>query len=94
MADDYLGGLMTIVEAIIKVMHNAGRPLSPKESYEAVIDSGLYSFNSDNPIHVVRSQIRRHCKGCEFDSSSPRKYFYEVEVGKYSPLKNFFPVRM
>lgn len=83
---------MTIVEAIKQVMVEAGRPLAPQEAYELISSKGLYAFNAENPIHIVRSQIRRHCKGLDFPSSAPNKHFQEHEDGKYyfldKPLKN------
>ena len=74
---------MTIVAAIKQVMLEAGMPLTPQEAYELIISKGLYSFNAENPIHIVRSQIRRHCKGLEFPSSAPSKHFQEHDDGKY-----------
>ncbi len=83
---------MTIVEAIKKVMKEAGKPLTPKEAYERIVEKQLYHFNADKPYHVVRSQIRRHSKGIEFPTSSPTKHFEEKEDGKYffleSPLRD------
>lgn len=65
----------TIVEAIIEVMKLAQRPLTVKEAYDAIIEHDLYTFNTDQPVYVVRSQIRRHCQGIDFASASPTKYF-------------------
>ncbi|MCM2357511.1 MAG: restriction endonuclease [Geobacteraceae bacterium] len=82
---------MTIVEAIKQVMLVAGKPLTPSEAYDLIVKKKLYSFNADNPSHIVRSQIRRHCKGLDFPSSKPTKHFEEFEDGKYyfleKPLK-------
>lgn len=77
---------MTIVEAIKQVMIEAGKALSPQEAYEGIVSKRLYTFNAENPVHVVRSQIRRHCKGLEFPSSAPSKHFEEYQDGKYYPL--------
>jgi restriction system protein len=62
---------MTIVEAIKQVMIEAGRALTPQEAYEFIIAKRLYVFNAENPVHIVRSQLRRHCKGLDFPSSAP-----------------------
>lgn len=77
---------MTIVDAIKQVMQEAGSPITPQEAYDRIVERCLYKFNSDNPSHIVRSQIRRHCKGLDFPSSAPSKHFQEYEDGKYSPL--------
>lgn len=65
----------TIVEAIVEVMKLAQRPLTVKEAYDAIVEYDLYTFNTDQPVHVVRSQIRRHCEGIDFTSASPIKHF-------------------
>lgn len=82
---------MTIVEAIKHVMSAAGKSLTPQEAYELIVKNNLYSFNADNPSHIVRSQIRRHCKGLDFPSSAPTKFFEESEDGKYFFLEK--PIR-
>lgn len=68
-------GRWTIVEAIVEVMKIAQKPLTVKEAYDAIIEHDLYTFNTDQPVYVVRSQIRRHCLGIDFASASPTKYF-------------------
>lgn len=77
---------MTIVEAIKQVMLEAGEALTPHDAYEKIVAKHLYIFNAENPVHVVRSQIRRHCKGLEYPSSAPSKHFEEHQDGKYYPL--------
>lgn len=66
---------MTIVEAIKAVMLEAGRPLSAREAYAAIVDKSLYAFQAKDPQHVVLMQIRRHCVGIDFPSASPTKHF-------------------
>jgi restriction system protein len=76
----------TIVQAISEVMRAEDKPMSVSEVYDAIISSKLYSFKADQPVHVVRSQIRRHCLGVDFPSSSKTKYF-GVQNGKYYLLE-------
>jgi restriction system protein len=52
------------------------------------MNAGLYKFHADNPKHVVRSQIRRHCEGLVFPSASPNKYFVLVDENRYEPIKD------
>lgn len=84
---------MTIVEAIKQVMSAANKSLTPQEAYDLIVKDNLYSFNADNPAHIVRSQIRRHCKGLDFPSSAPIKHFKELEDGKYYFLEKPFKLR-
>lgn len=79
---------MTIVEAVKKVMLDSGRALSPSEAYSLILKNELYSFKADKPLQVVRGQIRRHCLGIDFPSSSPVKHFQVCEDGKYYPIND------
>lgn len=66
---------MTIVEAIKKVMIEESNSLTSEEIYDKIIERELYKFNSNSPIHVVDTAIRRHCKDLDFISSKQIKYF-------------------
>lgn len=77
----------TIVQAILKVMQAEAKPMTVSEIYDAIISSKLYSFKADEPVHIVRAQIRRHCLGLNFQSSSKTKYF-AIQNGKYYLLDN------
>ncbi len=65
----------------------AGTPLSSREAHNRIVKMQLYEFNAQNPEHVVRSQIRRHCKDLDFPSAAPTKYFGMTEDGKFYPLE-------
>jgi len=77
----------TIAQAILEVMLAEGKPMTVSEIYDAIIGSRLYSFKADEPVQVVRSQIRRHCLGVDFPTSSKTKYF-GIQNGKYYSLKD------
>ncbi len=81
----------TIVEAIQQVMKVDGRPMTVPDIYEAIIRQQLYQFRAVDPTHVVRAQIRRHCFGLDFPSSSRTKLFQMVGSGTYGLLS--VPVR-
>jgi restriction system protein len=82
---------MTIVEAITQVMREAGRPLTAKEAYDAIVAGQLYDFHAKDPGHVVLMQIRRHCEGLDFPSAAPTKHFQLHGDNHYAPLAT--PVR-
>lgn len=77
---------MTIIDAILHVMNDAKRPLTPKEAYDLIVKKGLYSFNAQNPLGVVSGQIRRHCQGLEFPTAKNKKFFRIADDGKFVPL--------
>jgi restriction system protein len=78
---------ITIVEAIQEVMLAAGKPMTVSEVYEAIVSKNLYTFKADQPIQIVRNQIRRHCKGLDFQSASDKKHFELLPDGKYYVLQ-------
>ncbi|HEP8911363.1 TPA: restriction endonuclease [Pseudomonas aeruginosa] len=78
---------MTITEAIKQVMKSRNSAMTVGEAYRAIVDAGLYEFHADNPEHIVRSQIRRHCEGLDFPSSAPTKYFRLVGENRYEPIE-------
>lgn len=58
--------------------------MSPAEIYGAIVASGLYRFNADDPVSVVRGEIRRRCLGLDFPSARAVKYFCATNDGRYS----------
>ena len=78
---------MTITEAIKQVMREHGSPMTSEEAYRAIVEANLYEFHADNPAHIVRSQIRRHCEGLDFPSATPTKHFKLVGENRYWPLE-------
>lgn len=77
---------MTIVEAIKQVMRQHGRPMSVAEVYSGIVDQELYTFNADQPLQIVRNQIRRHCQGIDVPSANPTKHFVLHSDGTYTAL--------
>jgi restriction system protein len=73
----------TIVDAIRTVMQHHGAAMTAEAVYRAIVDRHLYEFKADNPSHVVRSQIRRHCLGLDFPSASRLKVFELRPDGRY-----------
>jgi len=59
----------------MEAMRIHGGPMTIREAYVAIVGAGLYTFHAENPVHVVASQIRRHCKGLDFPSASETKHF-------------------
>lgn len=53
----------TIRDAIMQVLFKYKSPLTPKEIYDKISDSKLYTFNSKTPISVVTSELRKACEG-------------------------------
>jgi restriction system protein len=72
---------MRIYEAVREVMKRRGKPMTAKEAYGEIKKFDLYDFNTPNPVHIVNTQIRRHCKGIPDKKSYSRTKYFEL-VGK------------
>lgn len=57
--------------------------MSAADIYDAIIQAKLYNFKADQPVHIVRNQLRRHCKGLDFASASNTKHFTITLDNKY-----------
>jgi len=81
----------TIIQAIEQVIREIGHALTIVEIHDAIVARHLYEFKADNPVHIVGSQVRRHCLGLDFPSAAPNKLFKMSGAGKYDILEA--PVR-
>lgn len=77
---------LTIIGAITKVLQEKGSSLSSKMIYDTIVERDYYRFKAQDPHSVVRVELRRHCKGVEFASSSQKKYFQILKDGTYTLL--------
>ena len=82
----------TIHRIISDVLRIAGRPMFPNEIYAAISQENLYFFKAQNPLHIVKSQLRRHCKELNFPSARAMKYFTMTSDGRFQLLDR--PVRV
>jgi|CryBogDrversion2_7_1035282.scaffolds.fasta_scaffold313336_1 restriction system protein len=62
---------MTMLEASIKVLTQAGKPLTAQEIYELIIKDNLFTFGAKKPISVLQSQLRQSC--IEFNGKTASK---------------------
>jgi restriction system protein len=76
----------TIIEAVIQVLEEEGRPLSAKVIYNKIMERDYYRFRAENPSNIVLTLIRRHSQGLDFPSASPKKYFQFLNDGTYQLL--------
>ncbi len=75
---------LTIVGAIIKVLGESERSMSAKAIYSNIASKAYYQFKAQNPYSVVRVELRRHCRGIDFPTSSSKKYFQILKDGTYT----------
>jgi HB1, ASXL, restriction endonuclease HTH domain len=73
----------TIAEAAIEVLKEAKQPLTAAEITQAILDKGLYSFNTKDPRAMVRGAIERRCEGGNPKTTVAPTYFEKQSESKY-----------
>jgi dnd system-associated protein 4 len=53
--------MITIADAAESALREIGRPASLDEIYAKILERKLYTFDTDVPEHVLRTQIHRYC---------------------------------
>ena len=77
----------TIVGAALEVLKSAEGTMSIQEVYQGIVDRALYDFHAQNPMDVVRVELRKHSVGIDFPTASKKKYFvYDETNGRFSAL--------
>lgn len=74
----------TVKQAIIEILQQENKPLTVEEIHSKIVENNLYTFNSQSPTSIVRSELRKNCKGVELKLSKPEKIFKITNDGKYS----------
>jgi ribose 1,5-bisphosphokinase PhnN len=77
----------TIAEAAIEVLKEAKEPMTAAEITQAILDKGLYQFNTKDQVGMVRRAITRRCEGYERKDSIPDKVFEKSSSSKYTLKK-------
>lgn len=80
---------LTIREAIIKVLQSSQQGMTVKEIYDKIIENHLYSFGAQNPLNVVRNQIKSACEGSNYTYRSSKNCFRCTPDAKGKKGKRF-----
>ena len=72
----------TIIEAIKEVLSSSSEDMSITEIYTKIIDKSLYIFHAQDPLSVLRVELRRHSIGIDFPTASSKKYFIYDESNR------------
>lgn len=73
---------------LMEVLQRAGRPLSPQDIHKQIERDGLYTFHSQDPVGIVRNQLRRHCIDIRHSCGARMKYFTMTADGLFRPLQS------
>ncbi len=73
----------TIAEAAIEVLKESKQPMTAAEITQAILDKGLYSFNTKDPRAMVRGAIERRCEGGNPKTTITPTYFEKQSESKY-----------
>ena len=77
----------TIVRAALEVLKSADKTMSIVEIYNEIVENSLYVFRAQDPISVLRVELRRHSVGIDFPTAAKNKFFlYDETNGRFSAL--------
>jgi dnd system-associated protein 4 len=79
---------MTIAQSATEALIRLNHPASIAEIYRYIIENKLYTFNTDVPEHVLRTEIRRKTSGVERVDSSDEVLFELVGDELYQLVKS------
>jgi len=77
----------TLATVISDVLTAHGSPMTAAEVYAAITAGTLFTFNSKDPVGIVRSALSRHSVENQHSCASKSKHFSRLPEGKYGPLK-------
>lgn len=64
-----------------QVLELNGGPMTAREIHDRILEEGLYEFNAQDPVNIVRSQLRRHSVNVK--PSSGEKVFQIISGGAF-----------
>jgi hypothetical protein len=73
----------TIAQVAIEVLKEAKQPRTVAEITQAILDKGLYTFNTKDERGMVRRAIERRCEGVTRKDSISPKYFQKNSESKF-----------
>lgn len=65
----------TITQAAIEVLKHSDKTLNVSEIYAKIIEHSLYEFHAQDPLSVLRVELRGHADGIDYPSASSKKFF-------------------
>lgn len=71
---------MTIIEAIVNVLKEHGKPLSHKDIYDCIINKEYYSFGAKDPVAVVRGKLENIAMALIFLVHLHEKYLLRLNL--------------
>jgi restriction system protein len=77
---------MTIIEAVLQIMRESGAAMSPRQVCKAIQERKLYTFRAQDPMGIVRTQMRRHSDGAPQGVASSTIYLKSVARDSYAVL--------
>lgn len=73
----------TIAQVAVEVLKAGKKPMTAEEITVAILDQGLFPFNSKTPKSMVSSAIERRCEGSKRKDTLPNKLFIKTADRKY-----------
>lgn len=77
---------MTMLEAVLIVLKKKNTPLSADEIYRYICQENLFSFGAQDPIAILKAQLRKNTLGFQGKSAVAKPTLKKLENKKFVPL--------
>lgn len=77
---------MTILEAALKVLKVANRPMTAQAIYDQICKEKLFEFGAKDPLAILKAQLRRNTQGFAGKSASAKPTLKQLADKTYLPL--------
>jgi restriction system protein len=77
---------MTMLEAALTVLKKTNTPMSADEIYSHICQENLFSFGAQDPIAILKAQLRKNTLGFQGKSAVTKPVLKQLENKKFVPL--------
>ena len=77
----------TLATVIVEVLTAHGAPMTAAEVYAAITTGNLFTFNSKDPVGIVRSALSRHSVENQHSCASKTKHFNQLPDARFDKLR-------
>lgn len=77
---------MTILQAALKVLKSANKPLSAEAIYDQICKERLFAFGAKDPLAILKAQLRRNSLGFSGKSANSKPTLKQHPDKTYTAL--------
>ena len=75
-----------MLDAALTVLKKSKSPLTAEEIYSQIRNENLFTFNSKDPLSILKAQLRKNTLGFQGKSATSKPSLRQLENKKFVPL--------